>query len=402
MRGGVGTNAGGLITELKRSSCWGGCRCPVARDTLGAGCGWRFALTLTLCGRILYSATAAALAPFLILDPNLIRENFLTESRFSPSAGALYFLLGVWQRFDTNWYIHIATHGYDRPESVVFYPLYPVVIRLQSHVGIEPLLAALLISTLAAFFLFWGLHELLALDLPADTVRRSVVLCGLWPVGFIFFAGYADSLVLALLIWSIFFARTGRWRWAGTLGLLAALTKAVGILVVVPMVLLAWRQGSRRRALWIVLPALGPAIYFGALSLYGRPWPSEAYSSHYWGTHMAWPWWTLLDAMQRSFAEGELAMILNLSIFLFTFTLAFSGMLRREYWVFALAAVLLVLTKHSLASPSWDRYALIAFPAYPNLARLVEDRAVLVAIGVSFYLLNVLLMKAFLEWSAMV
>jgi hypothetical protein len=63
--------------------------------------------------------------------------------------GLHYALLGIWERFDTLWFLHIAQHGYDRPMAVIFYPLYPAAIRIAS--GLMPAMAAaLLVSTVAA------------------------------------------------------------------------------------------------------------------------------------------------------------------------------------------------------------------------------------------------------------
>jgi len=90
-----------------------------------------FALTLSL--RIFYSIFAAVSSRYLRLDPNLIHSNSLTGQLMSrESHPLLYALLGVWERFDTLWYIQISAHGYETPIAIVFYPLYPILIRALS------------------------------------------------------------------------------------------------------------------------------------------------------------------------------------------------------------------------------------------------------------------------------
>src|ERR1700688_2002346 len=106
---------------------------------------WQLALAMSGALRVFYSAVAAAFLPFLHPDPVLIHSNELTENLPSPY-GLHYALLGIWERFDTLWYLRIAKSGYDLPMAVIFYPLYPWLIRgLGGLAG--PMAAALLIST---------------------------------------------------------------------------------------------------------------------------------------------------------------------------------------------------------------------------------------------------------------
>src|SRR5262245_37905505 len=148
----------------------------------------KVALLFTLCLRVFYSAVGALAAPYLKLDPGLIRSNDFTDNLMPRSAGLAYGLLGVWERFDTLWYVHIAQSGYDRPDAVVFYPLYPLLIRTFTTVLWRPLVAALLISTASCFFLFWGFQKLFELDLPRETVQRAMVFYAAWPASFMLFA----------------------------------------------------------------------------------------------------------------------------------------------------------------------------------------------------------------------
>src|SRR5580700_4513421 len=135
------------------------------------------AFVLTLGLRVCYSLFAALSSPYLRLDPRLIQGNSLTGHLMSrESHPLLYALLGVWERFDTLWYLQISRHGYDNPIPTVFYPLYPALIRVVSVVTRSDLAAALLISTAGSFFLFWGALRLFELDYPAPTAFRALLL----------------------------------------------------------------------------------------------------------------------------------------------------------------------------------------------------------------------------------
>src|ERR1019366_9290389 len=153
---------------------------------------WQIALAVTAPLRLVYTAMAAAFMPFLHPDPALIHSNALTENLPTPH-GLHYALLGIWERFDTLWFLRIAEHGYDRPMAVIFYPLYPAAIRLVS--GLMPAIAAaLLVSTVAAFFFFWGLLRLAGGELSEVGRLRMLLLVCAWPTSFVLFAGYAESL----------------------------------------------------------------------------------------------------------------------------------------------------------------------------------------------------------------
>jgi hypothetical protein len=356
------------------------------------------ALVLTLVLRVLYSGLAALLAPHLRLDPLLIRSNQLTENLMQPSDGLLYAWLGVWERFDTLWYIHIATQGYDRPEAVVFYPLYPLLVRILSLVLGQPLVAALLVSTLSAFFLFWGFHKLLRLDLPSGPATRTLVLYSVWPASFVFFAGYIEALVIALMIWSIYFARTGRWWLAGLAGALAGAAKPVGSLVLVPLALLAWRERK-----WRTLPAalclLSTPAFLLWLRLSGRLLPVVAYA-RYWRTEVAFPWVTLSDLFHQVFLGRHPILRIHLAILVIVFALAFSKRIRTEYTLYALAVLCFLLSKKSDPSQQqWTRYLLVLFPAPLNLSCLLPDGAPFAAGVSALFLVNVFLMWHFLQWS---
>jgi len=143
----------------------------------------------TIALRAVYALFATIMLDRLHLDPRLVYSNAFTDRLMPTTDRFLYATLGVWERFDTLWYLHIAREGYDRPATAVFYPLYPALIRAISWLAHPPLLAALVVSTAASFFFFWGLQVLVEFDLPRSTAIKAVCLqvCGrrvscYWPV----------------------------------------------------------------------------------------------------------------------------------------------------------------------------------------------------------------------------
>ena len=170
---------------------------------------WQIALAIAASLRLFYSVAAAVVSLFLHPDAALIRSNALTDNLPAPG-GWHYALLGIWERFDTLWYLHIAKYGYDRPASVVFYPLYPWMIRV-----LAPLVGgtggALFVSTVAAWFFIWAMARLARMDSPGSPPFRVLALTTVWPASFFLFAGYTEALAAALVVWSILFARREGW-----------------------------------------------------------------------------------------------------------------------------------------------------------------------------------------------
>lgn len=361
------------------------------------------ALALTVGFRIFYSLMGALFSPHLTLDEKLIRSNRLTENLMSRTLHpVLYSLLGVWERFDTLWYIEISRHGYANPRATVFYPLYPALIRAVSIFTRSELAAAVLISTIAAFFMIWGALKLFELDYASSTVFRAVLLWCLWPAAFAFFAGYPDSLVCALTVWALWLARSDRWAAAGVLGFFAGLCKAMGCLVALPLLWMAWKRRDRRGMLAGAVSIAGVACFQGWLFLAHLPMPSETYRT-YWATTTVAPWTTLIDAVSRATHVFDLKLLIDLTVLVVVGMAALMPSVRAEYKIYAVAAMCLVLTKHTdPLLQSTTRYSLVIFAAYPAMAAKLGRGAPFVITLLIAALLNVLLLHSFLDWGLVV
>jgi len=356
----------------------------------------------TIVLRTVYALYAALTLDHLTLDPRLVYSNSFTDHLIPRSERLTYVTLGVWERFDTLWYLHIAQSGYDRPAAIVFYPLYPLLIRAFSWLTHPPLLAALLVSTASSFFFFWGLQVLVELDYARSVAIRAVYLAGIWPASFMWFAGYPDSTVLACAIWSIYFARRDQWLLAGLAGALGGATKAVGCLVAAPLALLGWRE-KNWRAWPAILALLPPLVYSAWTRLSGLGSIPEVYS-HDWRTTAQYPWITLAQCLQR-FLSGNLDLLFRLNFVFFALVccLAFLNSARVEYRWYAAAMLMLFLTKRTdPLLQSTMRYAAAVFPAFMGLAVLVQRPLALILVSIFLLAANAVLLLKFFEWSLVV
>lgn len=174
--------------------------------------------------------------------------------------------------WDARWYWDIAHRGYAAlpDESLRFFPLYPLVARALSvfaagHTG-APLLVVANGSALALGAL---VHRLCAMETgDEDLARRATWFVALAPPFFVMVMGYSEPLALALSVACLLCLRRRRWGWAALAGLLAGLTRPVGILLVVPAAIEAARRlravpGREQalRALAVVAPLAGAGSF---------------------------------------------------------------------------------------------------------------------------------------------
>lgn len=360
------------------------------------------ALWATTLLRIACSLFAFRFAQQIPPHTSLASKNGLTDNLMGPGEGWRYLLFGIWDRFDTLWYLHIASHGYDRPATTVFYPIYPILIRCLSWITHEPTAAALIVSTVACFFLFWGIQELANLDWPG-TEGWALLLFALWPASFILLAAYPDSLVIALVVWSIYFSRTDRWWLAGFLGCAAGLTKAAGVLVVIPMAVLIFKERRWRSLPALVIASLGFVSYALWLKVSGFPAANLVYAK-YWATQVSMPWRTFIDAFPPVFRDHDWLIMPNLAALLFCIAvLMFARHQRLEYALFSAACLILFLTKHTEPIlQSTPRYVLLVFPVFVCWAGWIRRRTSGLLILLLLCPIYFALLRTFLWWGLVV
>jgi Gpi18-like mannosyltransferase len=155
-----------------------------------------------------------------------------------------YRLVAPFARWDARWYLDIAHSGYIQfpPGRAAFFPLYPLLLAIGGAVFGSPLICGIVISFVCAFFAFAFLHRLTKIELGADAARHTVWILAFSPMAYYLSAIYSESLFLMLSVGAVLAARTGRWTWAATAGVLAAATRNAGILLILPLMLLWWQR----------------------------------------------------------------------------------------------------------------------------------------------------------------
>jgi len=169
--------------------------------------------------------------------------------------------------WDAAWYRDIARAGYDGVPKVGlrFFPLFPEVARAVSWLpGVSAAFAVVLVANVCALAAGFLLYELIVREGRGIALaRRSVWILYLAPSAFVLVMGYAEALLLVAALIALIALRRGAWWAAAVAGVVAGLTRPVGLLLVVPALFEAYRarrdDGDRRFGAMLAA-VLAPAV----------------------------------------------------------------------------------------------------------------------------------------------
>ena len=175
-------------------------------------------------------------------------------------------------RWDSMWFLTIAGDGYDEGARAAFFPLYPLLVAAGGFVTRSDVVAGILISSACFVAALAVLHRLARIELGPEAARLAVFATALFPMSFFFSAVYSEAVFLLVSVGAVYAARSGHWALAGVAGALASATRSAGVLLVVPLALIWWRQRPRRAgdAAWIALVPAGLAAFCAALAIDGQ------------------------------------------------------------------------------------------------------------------------------------
>ena len=304
--------------------------------------------------------------------------------------------------WDAGWYQSIASVGYGPlgHQSLRFFPLFPLAGRgLALLPGVTDSAALLVIANASSLVGTALLFVLVRRELGDEGVAtRSVWLLSLAPSAFTLVMGYAEGLLL-LCTTACFLAlrpaagRRPAWWWAAGFGLAAALTRPLGVLLVLPAgveAVRAWRATPGRRRVAVAAAVLGPVggllIFLGwaqaAVGDFFLPLRVQTQGKHHGG--LSDPFRTLVDDA-RGVLHHHFGTALHVPwvVMVVALLVVCWWRLPPAYGAFATGTILVALSGTNL--DSFERYALSAFPLVVAAATLIGrrdvERPVLVVAG---------------------
>jgi hypothetical protein len=178
-----------------------------------------------------------------------------------PRLNFLY-LFSAW---DTGWYLFVAQNWYPRFLSPPwhFFPLYPSMIRVLVWVGVEPLLGAWIISTIAGLLSISAFQRVAEDYFPRTRASTTTVLYFLFPTVLLFSGvSYTEPLFLlfSLVAWESH--KRGSELTAAFMVSLSTLTRLYGIFVAFPLAYDYLRRGEFRKLSFLTFPAISLLAWF--------------------------------------------------------------------------------------------------------------------------------------------
>jgi len=314
----------------------------------------------------------------------------LVVSRGHPSPAVVFRVHQGLLAWDAGFYASIARFGYQPfgHQALRFFPLLPLVARVLGVTGLPDTAGVVLVANVGALVGTVLLVVLVQRETGDERLaRRTAWVLSLAPPAFCLVLGYAEGPLLALTVGCFLCIRPAAsarpaWWWAAGLGYAAALTRPLGVLVAVAVLVEGgrrWQRAAGRERLGMLAALAAPPA--GIITFLG--W-SAAADGDFWlplriqtsaGHHGG-----LSDPATTVFHDAEgvlhhhLGTALHVPWVLLVVVLVVAAwrVLPASYGAFATAVVAVAVTGTNL--DSFERYALSAFPLVVVVAMALRAR----------------------------
>lgn len=283
--------------------------------------------------------------------------------------------------------------------NYAFFPFYPLMIRLLSLplslLGLTPIataaLAGVIISMLGTLAAMLALFELAQTELGEAGGLRAAFYLLIFPSGFFLAEVYTEGLFVGLAFTSLALLYRGHRGWAAVLAVMATFTRAVGVLLLIPLLLswieegewmeldLEWRQlyfkGPPWRAIGHALVVFAPVLAFQLwrVSYYGLAFgrvEAEFFGRGFLSlgsTYFAWS--EALEALFGSNPQTAAYYAVEVGAIILGFT-ACIFWLRRQPGIAWFGLLVVILSFTSGPAQGMHRYILAAPPVFLFLSHL--------------------------------
>lgn len=304
------------------------------------------------------------------IDPN----KFYQEQGFNP--------ISFHARWDSVWYLDIAQNGYsfkgpEKLSNIVFFPLYPFLIRLTSlFTAGNLILAGWILSSIFLLLALLYFFKLVKEFHPEINPYLPIIFLLIFPTAFFLNVIYTESLFLFLSLATFYYGLKKKILLASIFGFFASLTRITGILLFIPLLwehLKSYNFNLIRSFNAKLLPI--SLIPIGTLSFF-------LYHYFRFGDFFLFfkveYWWGRIFRLNRDhflFFSNPAVVNFWLDIFFVIFVsviiyFVFKN-LRTSYGLYMLATMAIILSTGTLMSIG--RYILILFPIY-ILGALIKNQ----------------------------
>lgn len=293
----------------------------------------------------------------------------------------------IW--WDQGHYIAIAKNFYAN-RGFAFFPLLPLLIRFFNLIFHNYVISGQFISSISLLAAIIYLYRLVRIDFSAKISLRSVIYILIFPFSFFFGLIYTESLFLALVTASFYYARKEKWFKASLLAGLASATRVMGIFVFIGILYeylesKGWnfrRLGKELIYILLIAPS-GLISYMLYLQIKFNDFLAFFHSQADWGKSATF---NLLIPLKRSLypIKNVLNFSLDKEVYINNFVEVFCLLaaicliilafrkIRTSYLIYAFLSIMLPPLTGILSSV--NRYVIILFPIFIFLAIFGENK----------------------------
>lgn len=284
-------------------------------------------------------------------------------------------LISLHARWDSFWYLDIAQNGYifngaGKLSNIVFFPLYPLLIKATSILfGGNPIFAGWILSTIFLLLALIYFSKLIKEFHGGISSQLPLLFLLIFPTAFFLNAIYTESLFLFLSVATFYYALKKNFILAGVFGFFASLTRITGLLLFIPLIWeyfknYKFNQPLSKNFLSIFLVPLGTFSFFlfhyfkfGDFFLFLKVenWWGRAFNFN--RDHFL----LLTNPAVANFLIDVLFVVFAVAATFFVFK-----KLRTSYGLYMAATLFVALSTGTLMSIG--RYILVLFPAYILMA----------------------------------
>jgi Gpi18-like mannosyltransferase len=296
----------------------------------------------------------------------------------------IYEMFGLFVKWDSEWYLRIVHEGYSyiagHASSVAFFPLYPLLVKISSYIFFDPVIAGTIISNIFLLIASVFLYKLLSFYYETEISLKAILLLLVSPVTFFYSIIYTESLFLMLIVLAFYFASQKKWFLAGLMGILLSLTKTLGVLIIIPLLIEYFSinynnlkinfKDIKKNIIFIFMIPIGLFSYmFFQYIKFGEPFAFSK-TSIFWDRKFSLITTTLLNITKWDLFY-RVIFLFSIIITLFFVIYLFYKKIRFSFAVFS--AVLLFFYLSSNILESIPRYLSSIFPVYLGMAMIAEE-----------------------------
>ncbi|MDD3895108.1 MAG: mannosyltransferase family protein, partial [Syntrophomonadaceae bacterium] len=132
--------------------------------------------------------------------------------------------------WDAGWFLRIAGQGYDF-DCAPFFPMFPFLIRTLTLLTGDNVISGFIISNAALFAACYFLYRIVRDDKNEEIATTTIFIMLFFPTAIFFTSIYSESLLLAFVLGSFYYARQNKFITAVVLAVLATLTRNLGVVM---------------------------------------------------------------------------------------------------------------------------------------------------------------------------